>query len=334
MKWLVLGGIALVSVVVVLGAYTRLVDAGLGCPDWPGCYGFISVPATPEDIAAAEALFPDSPVEQDKAWAEMVHRYFAASLGLLALAIWAVAWRRRMPLTIPIAFVVLVVAQGIFGAWTVTLKLWPQVVTLHLLGGFATLALLWVYGLRIGVVRSFPVPGQLRGHVAAAIGIVVLQVALGGWTSSNYAALACPDFPACHGSLLPDMDFRAGFNLAQDVGPNYLGGKMTSDARVAIQMTHRLGAFLVLFAVGWLAYRLAGPLRWTLAGVLVVQFGLGVANVLAQLPLAVATLHNAGAALLLLALITVYAGTIDASPRTQLEREASDPGTPDDLEQP
>ena len=334
MKWLVLGGIALVSVVVVLGAYTRLVDAGLGCPDWPGCYGFISVPATPEDIAAAEALFPDSPVEQDKAWAEMVHRYFAASLGLLALAMWAVAWRRRMPLTIPVAFVVLVVAQGIFGAWTVTLKLWPQVVTVHLLGGFATLALLWVYGLRIGAIRAFPVPGQLRRHVAVVIGIVVLQVALGGWTSSNYAALACPDFPACHGSLLPDMDFRAGFNLAQDVGPNYLGGKMTSDARVAIQMTHRLGAFLVLFAVGWLAYRLAGPLRWTLAGVLVVQFGLGVANVLAQLPLAVATLHNAGAALLLLALITVYAGTIDASPRTQLEREASDPGTPDDLEQP
>ena len=333
MKGLVLGGIALASVVVVLGAYTRLVDAGLGCPDWPGCYGFLSVPATPEDIAAAEALFPDSPVERDKAWAEMVHRYFAAALGLLALAIWAVAWRRRMRLTVPIAFVVLVIAQGIFGAWTVTLKLWPQVVTIHLLGGFATLALLWIYGLKIGAVRLFPVPGQFKGHAAAAIGIVVLQVAVGGWTSSNYAALACPDFPACHGSLFPDMDFRAGFNLAQDVGPNYLGGLMTSDARVAIQMTHRLGAFIVLFAVGWLAFRLTGPLRWALAGVLVVQFALGVANVLAQLPLAVATLHNAGAALLLLALITVYAGTIDASTQAGLEREASDLGTPDDLEQ-
>ena len=333
MKGLVLGGIALASVVVVLGAYTRLVDAGLGCPDWPGCYGFLSVPATPEDIAAAEALFPDSPVERDKAWAEMVHRYFAAALGLLALVIWAVAWRRRMRLAVPIAFVVLVIAQGIFGAWTVTLKLWPQVVTVHLLGGFATLALLWIYGLKIGAISLFPVPGQLKGHVAAAIGIVVLQVALGGWTSSNYAALACPDFPACHGSLFPDMDFRAGFNLAQDVGPNYLGGLMTSDARVAIQMTHRLGAFIVLFAVGWLAFRLTGPLRWALAGVLVVQFALGVANVLAQLPLAVATLHNAGAALLLLALITVYAGTIDASTQAGLEREASDLGTPDDLEQ-
>ena len=332
MKGLVLGGIALTSVVVVLGAYTRLVDAGLGCPDWPGCYGFLSVPATPEEVAAAAALFPDSPVEPDKAWPEMVHRYFAASLGLLALAIWAVAWRQRMPMTLPVALVALVIAQGIFGAWTVTLKLWPQVVTVHLLGGFATLALLWVYALRIGAVRSLPVPGNLAGHAAAAIGIVVLQVALGGWTSSNYAALACPDFPACHGSLLPEMDFRAGFNLAQDVGPNYLGGLMTSEARVAIQMTHRLGAFIVLLAVGWLAFRLVGLLRWTLAGVLIFQFGLGVANVLAQLPLAVATLHNAGAALLLLALITVYAAAVGASRQGQFDQRAPDPGTPDDLE--
>ena len=332
MKRLVLGSIALASVVVVLGAYTRLVDAGLGCPDWPGCYGFLSVPATPEDVAAAEALFPDSPVEPDKAWPEMVHRYFAASLGLLALVIWAVAWRQRMRMTLPVALVVLVIAQGIFGAWTVTLKLWPQVVTVHLLGGFATLALLWVYALKVEAVRSVPVPGKLAGHAAAAIGIVVLQVALGGWTSSNYAALACPDFPACHGSLLPDMDFRAGFNLAQRVGPNYLGGVMTSEARVAIQMTHRLGAFIVLLAVGWLAIRLVGPLRWALAGVLIAQFGLGVANVLAQLPLAVATLHNAGAALLLLALITVYAAAVGASRQGQFDLRAPDPGTPDDLE--
>ena len=328
MKGLVLGSIALASVVVVLGAYTRLVDAGLGCPDWPGCYGFLSVPASPEDVAAAEALFPDSPVEPDKAWPEMVHRYFAASLGLVALAIWGVAWRQRRPTTLPVALVVLVVAQGIFGAWTVTLKLWPQVVTVHLLGGFATLALLWVYAIRIGAVRSSPVPGRVAGHAAAAIGIVVLQVALGGWTSSNYAALACPDFPACHGRLLPDMDFRAGFNLAQDVGPNYLGGLMTSEARVAIQMTHRLGAFVVLLAVGWLALRLVGPLRWSLAAVLIVQFGLGVANVLAQLPLAVATLHNAGAALLLLALITVYAAASGASRQGRIDQQAPDPGTP------
>ncbi len=332
MKRLVLSSIALASVVVVLGAYTRLADAGLGCPDWPGCYGFLSVPVSREEVAAAEALFPESPVEADKAWAEMVHRYFAASLGLVALAIWVVAWRQRLPMTVPVALVALVVAQGLFGAWTVTLKLWPQVVTVHLLGGFATLALLWIYALKIGAIRSLPVPQKLASHAAAVIGIVVLQVALGGWTSSNYAALACPDFPACHGSLFPDMDFRAGFNLAQDVGPNYLGGIMTSDARVAIQMTHRLGAFIVLLAVGWLAFRLVGPLRWILAGVLIAQFGLGVANVLAQLPLAVATLHNAGAALLLLALITVYAGALDASRQAIPKPEAPDPGTLDDLE--
>ena len=326
MKRLVLGGIALTSVVVVLGAYTRLVDAGLGCPDWPGCYGFLSVPASPEEVAVAEALFPDSPVEPDKAWPEMVHRYFAASLGLLALAILAVAWRQRRAMALPIALVVLVVAQGIFGAWTVTLKLWPQVVTAHLLGGFATLALLWVYALKIGAIPSLPVPRALANHTAAAIALVVLQVAIGGWTSSNYAALACPDFPACHGSLLPDMDFREGFNLAQDVGPNYLGGIMTSDARVAIQMMHRLGAFIVLLVVGWLAFRLVGPLRWILGGVLIAQFCLGVVNVLAQLPLAVATMHNAGAALLLLALVTVYAAAVGA---WRQEPRAPDPGTPD-----
>lgn len=326
MKALVLGGIALASVVVVLGAYTRLVDAGLGCPDWPGCYGFLSVPASPEEVAAAEALFPDSPVEPDKAWPEMVHRYFAASLGLLAFAIWAVAWRQRMAVALPIALVLLVVAQGIFGAWTVTLKLWPQVVTAHLLGGFATLALLWVYALKIGAIPSLRVPGSLANHTAAAIAIVVLQVAIGGWTSSNYAALACPDFPACHGSLLPEMDFREGFNLAQDVGPNYLGGIMTSDARVAIQMTHRLGAFIVLLIVGWLAFRLVGPVRWVLGGVLVAQFCLGVVNVLAQLPLAVATLHNAGAALLLLALVTVYAAAVGA---WRQEPQVPDPDSPD-----
>ena len=330
MKRLVLSSVAFALVVVVLGAYTRLVDAGLGCPDWPGCYGFLSVPVSDQDVAAAEALFPESPVEADKAWAEMVHRYFAAALGLLALAIWAVAWRQRKPMTVPVALVVLVVAQGIFGAWTVTLKLWPQVVTVHLLGGFATLALLWIYALKIGAVHSLPVPKKLASHATVVIGIVVLQVALGGWTSSNYAALACPDFPACHGSLFPDMDFRGGFNLAQDVGPNYLGGIMTSDARVAIQMTHRLGAFIVLLAVGWLAFRLVGPLRWILAGALIAQFGLGVANVLAQLPLAVATLHNAGAALLLLALITVYAGAVGVSRQGLLDPQAPVPGTPDD----
>ena len=300
-------GVALASVVVVLGAYTRLVDAGLGCPDWPGCYGFLGVPESPEEIVVAEERFPDAPVEPDKAWPEMVHRYFASGLGLLSLVMLALAWRRKAALTIPLSLAVLVIVQGAFGAWTVTLKLWPQVVTAHLLGGFATLALLWLYVLRLGMVGPVSVPAALARQAALGIALVVVQVTLGGWTSSNYAALACPDFPTCHGSLLPETDFAKGFNVLQEIGPNYLGGALSSEARVAIQMTHRVGAFVVLFAVGWLAWRLRGRLGWIVGGVLALQFALGIANVLLELPLAVATAHNAGGAVLLLALVTVYA---------------------------
>ena len=286
-------GVALALVVVVLGAYTRLVDAGLGCPDWPGCYGFLGVPESPEEIVVAEERFPDSPVEPDKAWPEMVHRYFATGLGLLSLVLVALAWRRKARLTIPLTLAVLVIVQGAFGAWTVTLKLWPQVVTAHLL--------------RLGMAGRVTVPAALARPAVLGIALVVLQVTLGGWTSSNYAALACPDFPTCHGSLVPEMDFATGFNVLQEIGPNYLGGALSSEARVAIQMTHRLGAFAVLFVVGWLAWRLGGRLGWIVGGVLAVQFGLGIANVLLELPLTVATAHNAGGALLLLALVTVYA---------------------------
>ena len=307
LRVLAAAGVLLALVVVVLGAYTRLVDAGLGCPDWPGCYGFLGVPESPEEISAAEARFPDAPVEPDKAWPEMVHRYFASGLGLLSLVILGLAWRRKAALTIPLSLAVLVIVQGAFGAWTVTLKLWPQVVTAHLLGGFATLALLWLYVLRLGMVGVVSVPKAFARPAVIGIALVVLQVTLGGWTSSNYAALACPDFPACHGSLVPDMDFAKGFNVLQEIGPNYLGGALSSEARIAIQMTHRVGAFVVLFMVGWLAWRLGGRLGWIVGGVLAVQFGLGIANVLLELPLAVATLHNAGGALLLLALVTVYA---------------------------
>lgn len=317
---LALSGVALAAVVVVLGAYTRLVDAGLGCPDWPGCYGFLLVPETPAEIAVAEARYPEAPVEADKAWPEMVHRYFASALGLLTFALLAVAWRGRRrqgaaggalvartasPLTLPAALVVLVLVQGAFGAWTVTLKLWPQVVTAHLLGGFATLALLWWHALRIGALRPLAAAPALAAPAAWVTALVVAQVALGGWTSANYAALACADFPACHGQLLPEMDFAKGFDIFQDIGPNYLGGALSSEARVAIQMTHRAGAVAVLLAVAWLGWRSRGGLGWTLLGIVCGQFALGVANVLLSLPLAVATLHNAGAAALLLGLVTV-----------------------------
>jgi len=297
--------IALAAVVVVLGAYTRLVDAGLGCPDWPGCYGMILVPETAEEIARAEAAFPGTPVEAAKAWPEMIHRYAAASLGLLILFLLVWTVMRGQPWRLPTALAVLVVAQGAFGAWTVTLKLWPQVVTVHLLGGFATLALLWLWRLSI---RRTPlhVDAALRTLSGFTLMVVVLQVALGGWLTANYAALACPDFPTCHGVWIPDMDFAAGFDFFQDVGPNYLGGLMSSDARVAIHFAHRVGALAVLLTAGWLAIRLGGrPMGWTLGGVLAVQLALGIANVLFALPLAVAVLHNAGGAALLLAVLTV-----------------------------
>ena len=301
-----LAGIALASVVVVLGAYTRLVDAGLGCPDWPGCYGQLGVPTGAAEIARAEAAFPDAPVEAEKAWVEMIHRYAATTLGALILVILGLAVKNRQPWRLPAGLALLVIAQGAFGAWTVTLKLWPQVVTAHLLGGFATLALLGVLALTERPSPLFRIDPSLKRLATAALAVLVVQVALGGWLTSNYAALACPDFPTCHGAWLPEMDFRTGFDVTQTVGPNYLGGLMSSDARVAIHFAHRLGAIAVLLVVGVLAWRLGNrAAAWSLAGVLALQLGLGIANVVFALPLAVAVLHNAGAAALMLMLVSV-----------------------------
>lgn len=314
--------IVLALVVVILGAYTRLVDAGLGCPDWPGCYGHLTVPQTESEISQAEQLYPDVPVDQGKAWVEMVHRYFASGLGLLGIVITVVAWLGKQPLKLPIAFLVLVVVQGAFGAWTVTLKLWPQVVTAHLLGGFATLALLWYYFVRLVGLKAPSLTPSLRHHVHVVLVLIVIQIALGGWVSSNYAALACPDFPFCHGSLLPEMDMLAGFNIFQDVGPNYLGGQLSNDARVAIQMVHRLGAFVVLFTGFWLVVRLPSRhMRAIVGGLLALQFILGVANVAFSLPLAVAVLHNSMAAVLLLSVLTLLTGRKDELPKEAKKTE-------------
>ncbi len=313
--------------VVALGAYTRLADAGLGCPDWPGCYGFLTVPVSADRIERAETRFPDAPVEVAKAWWEMIHRYFAGTLGLLILGIVtvsALAARNRdrtrdaapladpsavrLPLGLPIALLVLVICQAAFGAWTVTLKLWPQVVTAHLLGGFATLCLLWLLALRLGVGGSWLVPRRFLPHALVALVVVVLQIALGGWVSSNYAALACHDFPTCHGDWWPAMNMREGFDFAHPVGPNYLGGMLESDARVAIHFTHRLGALVVLLVVGALAWRLhreGSPLAMAVAVVLGVQILLGILNVVLVLPLSIATMHNVVGALLLLTIVAV-----------------------------
>jgi cytochrome c oxidase assembly protein subunit 15 len=303
-------------VVVALGAYTRLADAGLGCPDWPGCYGFLTVPVSEVHVETAESRFPDAPVEAHKAWWEMIHRYFAGGLGLLILGIAATAVmaRRRvgsaapLPVRLPVALLVLVICQAAFGAWTVTLKLWPQVVTAHLLGGFTTLCLLWLLALRLGVGSGWRVPQRLQGHALIALVLVVLQIALGGWVSSNYAALACHDFPTCHGDWWPAMDVRAGFDFAQTIGPNYLGGELESDARVAIHYTHRLGALVVLLVVGALAFRMfreRSPLAMPLALTLALQLSLGIMNVVLVLPLGIATAHNVVGAVLLLTLVAV-----------------------------
>lgn len=314
MTWLRRGaalGTALAFVVVVLGAFTRLSDAGLGCPDWPGCYGYLSVPGAAANAETAQARFPHAPFEARKAWPEMVHRYFAGALGLLIVALAAVAFRGRsanVPLKLPLGLVGLVILQAAFGMWTVTLKLWPQVVTTHLLGGFATLSLLWLLYLRSSALH--PLGARLRWHAVVALAAVVVQVALGGWTTSNYAALACPDFPTCQGQWWPPMDAAAGFNFFQHIGPNYLGGLLDNGARVAIHMGHRIGALLVFLTVGSLAIRLviqrdSRTLGIAVLALLTAQIALGITNVEFALPLAVATAHNGTGALLLLGVIAV-----------------------------
>ena len=291
--------------VVVLGAYTRLVDAGLGCPDWPGCYGFLTVPQSAPDIALANERFPDTPLEASKALPEMVHRYAATLLGIVILTILGLAIQSRLALTMPVWLTILVIVQGIFGAWTVTLKLWPQVVTLHLLGGFATVGLTWIYLMKLRLIPALTVSSTILRPAIFVVVVLVLQITLGGWTSSNYAALACPDLPFCHGELVPEMDFQKGFNFLQAIGPNYLGGELSNDARIAIHFSHRVVALLVVGLTIWLLTMLQGPMRWILTAIMIAQFSLGVSNILFDLPVFVATLHNLGALIYLLAIVYV-----------------------------
>ncbi|WIO74246.1 COX15/CtaA family protein [Porticoccaceae bacterium LTM1] len=321
--YLATAAILLALVVVVLGAFTRLVDAGLGCPDWPGCYGHLTWPDEHHEIAKAEAAFPDSPVDTDKTWPEMVHRYCASLLGLVIIGLNIIGWRARKtdgeyPFGLCVGLLLLVICQGAFGAWTVTLKLWPQVVTAHLLGGFSLLTLLWLLRLRLAMqpmrLNSMQVSTaqRLKPWVWGALAVVIVQIVLGGWTSSNYAALACPDFPTCQGQWLPPTDFSEGFNFLQHIGPNYLGGQLDNDARVAIHLSHRIGAIVVsvyvvllglaLWRSGIAAVRRLALVLWV---ILALQVSLGISNIIFSLPLPVAVAHNAGGAILLLTLVTV-----------------------------
>ena len=304
-------GAVLALAVVMLGAYVRLSDAGLGCPDWPGCYGRLVVPH-PATSAEELGLEYTRPLEAGKAWREMIHRYLASSLGLICLGLAAIAWRNRrdpeQPKLVPAALVALIVFQGLLGMWTVTLLLKPIVVVAHLLGGIATLALL----ASLGKWRStrFPSPSPaLRALGLAAAAALVLQISLGGWTSSNYAALACPDFPKCQTQWWPAIaDFKEAFVLWRGIGIDYEGGVLDHPARVAVHFTHRLGAVLAAVLTALLGVSLVRESATRADGgavlaVLALQLCLGVSIVWFGVPLGVAVLHNGVAALLLLAVI-------------------------------
>ncbi len=279
--------------VVVLGAYVRLTDAGLGCPDWPGCYG--------RPVPGAEAA------DAGKAWREMIHRYAAGTLGLLVAALAAMAWRRRrssdQPRLVPALLLGVIIFQSLLGMWTVTLLLEPVIVMGHLLGGLTTLGLLtW---LALGPRSPADGPRQPGALAATAVAVLIAQMALGGWTSANYAATACPDVPACRSAFWPDADFAGGFVARPDVP----AARLPLEAKTAIHLAHRVGAALTVVMLGSLALALSrggrsGRQRWAgafLATALAMQATLGISLVAAGFPLSLGVAHNAGAALLLVA---------------------------------
>lgn len=300
--------------VVVLGAYVRLSDAGLGCPDWPGCYGKLTPHHAAGNINDAYVAAPQGPVSMAKAWKEMVHRYFAASLGLLIVVVAGLAWRSRVTLGqspwLAIALVGVVILQGLFGKWTVTMLLKPAIVTCHLIGGLATLALLtWLSMRQTEWQPSNRASSGLRAAALAGFVLLAGQIVLGGWVSTNYAALACTDLPTCQGRWLPEMEFGHAFHMLRELGQTADGALLSLPALSAIHWTHRLGAVIVavyLIALGALIMR-AGLRRegQVLHALITLQFLLGISNVWFGLPLAVAVAHNAGAALLVMLLVVI-----------------------------
>lgn len=305
---------ALAFLVVIVGAWVRLTDAGLGCPDWPGCYGRLVVSAELASDPRLTELELARPPDPGKAWREMFHRYLATTLGLLCLALAALAWRNRgdpaQPVAAPLVLVGLVVLQGLLGMWTVTLLLKPIVVVGHLVGGLSTLGLL--FWLSRPALPRIAIGGGLRALGLAAAAALVIQILLGGWTSANYAALACPDFPTCQTQWWPEVaDFDDAFILWRGIGVDYEGGVLDHPARVAVHFSHRLGAVVAALLLGafgvWLA-RTPGA-TWTgtaILAALIVQLALGASIVLFGVPLPVAVAHNGMAALLLLSLVNAH----------------------------
>jgi heme a synthase len=337
LRGLALFGVLLCFGVVVLGAYVRLTDAGLGCPDWPGCYGHVS-PLGAEDSPGSQAQFPGRPLQAGKAWHEMIHRYAAGTLASVITVIAALAIAARKPKAVGTGFALLlfatVIVQAILGMLTVTWLLKPLIVTLHLIFGMTTLGLLWWLWLRLqqrprGAVQLHVVPehGATRWASAASaariaywlavVGVVALAVQffLGGWTSANYAAVACPDFPTCQGAWWPHADFRHAFVLWRGLWINYEGGVLANPARVAIHLVHRLGALTVtliflaasFFVIGQPSLAPARPRAYVVLAALCLQLVIGVSMVLWTFPLWLTTAHTAGAALLLMAILALTA---------------------------
>ncbi len=330
--------------VIMFGAFTRLTDSGLGCPDWPGCYGHSNPLQALEHIRAAEALMPNGPVTVMKAWIEMIHRYLAMGIGVLIIAIVVISWRfwlrsgrtlARFSPGFPVALLAFVCVQGAFGAWTVTMKLQPVIVTIHLLLGMTLLGMLTWVGARQKDHAPVHRDGySLRRPALFALILLAFQIALGGWVSTNYAALACTDFPLCHGAVIPQMDFDNGFTLWRSLGKTAEGDYLPFAALTAIHWTHRMFAFVVVAFVGtvaWKAYRIDG-LRSTaraVLGALALQLAIGIATVSLKWPLALAVAHNGCAALLVLLLVMLnYKARIPGQAGINHEQDPADLRSP------
>ncbi|WP_374567904.1 heme A synthase [Ideonella sp.] len=311
---------------VVFGAFTRLTDSGLGCPDWPGCYGEASPLAASAQIAHAEAQQPTGPVTQYKAWIEMIHRYLAMTVGALIVALLVISVRARRELPFSLAWPGLtlawVVVQGLFGKYTVTLKLYPAIVTLHLFGGLVLLALLMVQVQRYRQ-QALALTGATRALLAGALLLLVMQVLLGAWVSTNYAVLACQGFPQCNGQWWPEaMDATQGFTILRHLGRAGEGGFLPAEALVAIHWAHRVFALVLVAALLALAAALwrqpGGAARRAAQALLLLtawQAGSGAANVVLQWPLAAALMHTGGAAALVLLLVSLQVrAAADSSP--------------------
>lgn len=306
---------------IAFGAFTRLTDSGLGCPDWPGCYGSATPLGAREHIDAAQTAMPTGPVTWSKAWIEMIHRYLAMAVGALILVMAVYSWAQRRRLTHSpwwaTATLVWVIVQGLFGKYTVTLKLYPAIVTLHLLGGLVLLALLAVQHQHFSG-RAIALPRPLRRLAGLALAVLAVQVALGGWVSTNYAVLACSGFPACNGQWWPAMEFAEGFSLLRHLGHTAEGALLSFESLVGIHFVHRAFALVVVAVLAGLAWRLwqAGQRRFAggLAALLAAQLASGLSNVVLGWPLAAALAHTAGAAALVLLLTLLIARSAAPAP--------------------